>query len=347
MEHSKILKRAWDILWRYKALWVFGILVALATAGGSSGGGGSRYSFGREDFSGRFQMPDIDPAMVSTLIAVGIGVAVFLFILFVAIAIARYVAEVALIRMVNDYEDTGERHTVRQGFRIGWSRSAWRLFLIDLAVDLPAALAFLLVFALAFSPLLLLLAENDVASALGVVFTIGLFFLAIFLAILAYVALSVLKHFARRVCALEKRGVIESIREGYAIVRRNLKDIGLMWLILAGVQITWSLVLIPVAFLLIALAAAVGGGLGLAAYGIAGAGDTSWLPAVLVGVPIFILLVTLPFAFLSGLMQTFTSSTWTLAYREVRAMQRLEPKSPEPNVLDLGGGPLDFGPPAA
>lgn len=347
MEHSRILKRAWDILWRYKALWVFGILVALATAGGSSGGSGSRYSFGSDDFSGRFQMPDIDPATVSTLIAVGIGVAVFLFLLFVAIAIARYVAEVALIRMVNDYEDTGEKRTVRQGFRMGWSRSAWRLFLIDLAIYLPAALAFVLVFALALSPLLLLLTENDAASVLGVVVTIGLFFLAIFLAILAHVVLSVLNHFARRVCTLEKRGVTESIRQGYAIVRRNLKDVGLMWLLLAGVQIAWSLVLIPVAFLLIALAAAVGGGLGLAAYGIAGGGDTSWLPAVLVGAPIFMLLVTLPFAFLSGLMQTFTSSTWTLSYREVRTVERLEPSAPEPNVLDLGGGPLDFGSPAA
>jgi hypothetical protein len=68
---------------------------------------------------------------------------------------------------------------------------------------------------------------------------------------------------------------------------------------------------------------------------------------VLVGAPIFMLLVTLPFAFLGGLMQTFMSSAWTLAYRDVRALARLEEKAPEPNVLDLGGGPLDFGPPAA
>lgn len=41
----KILKRAWYILWSYRALWVFGLILALA-AGGSSGNGsnnGSRY----------------------------------------------------------------------------------------------------------------------------------------------------------------------------------------------------------------------------------------------------------------------------------------------------------------
>ena len=30
--------------------------------------------------------------------------------------------------------------TVRQGFRIGWSRTSWRLFLINLIVNLPVFL---------------------------------------------------------------------------------------------------------------------------------------------------------------------------------------------------------------
>src|SRR5665647_1180523 len=34
----KILKQAWKILWSYKILWVFGILLALTAGGGSSSG---------------------------------------------------------------------------------------------------------------------------------------------------------------------------------------------------------------------------------------------------------------------------------------------------------------------
>ena len=38
--------------------------------------------------------------------------------------------------MVDEYENTGTKMTVREGFRIGWSRTAWRLFLINLIVNL-------------------------------------------------------------------------------------------------------------------------------------------------------------------------------------------------------------------
>ena len=39
----KILQRAWHILWNYRTLWVFGLLIALAAGGaGSSGNGGGR-----------------------------------------------------------------------------------------------------------------------------------------------------------------------------------------------------------------------------------------------------------------------------------------------------------------
>ena len=41
---GKILKRSWHILWNYRVLWIFGILLALTTGGsgsGSSNSGGS------------------------------------------------------------------------------------------------------------------------------------------------------------------------------------------------------------------------------------------------------------------------------------------------------------------
>jgi len=34
--------------------------------------------------------------------------------------------------MVDGHETMGEKVGFRQGWRLGWSRSAWRLFLIDL-----------------------------------------------------------------------------------------------------------------------------------------------------------------------------------------------------------------------
>jgi hypothetical protein len=36
MNHKEILKRAWHILWNYKALWVFGFILAVTTISSSS-----------------------------------------------------------------------------------------------------------------------------------------------------------------------------------------------------------------------------------------------------------------------------------------------------------------------
>ncbi|HEX6270403.1 MAG TPA: hypothetical protein VFZ43_09220, partial [Anaerolineales bacterium] len=46
MDPIKILRRAWHILWNYRTLWVFGLILALATAGSSGGGNNSvQYQF--------------------------------------------------------------------------------------------------------------------------------------------------------------------------------------------------------------------------------------------------------------------------------------------------------------
>ena len=42
MKHSLILKRAWKILWDYKALWIFGVILAVTTT--SLGGNQLNYS---------------------------------------------------------------------------------------------------------------------------------------------------------------------------------------------------------------------------------------------------------------------------------------------------------------
>ena len=50
IDFGKILKRAWHVLWNYKILWIFGILLALtASRGNSSIGSGSGWRFGSDD----------------------------------------------------------------------------------------------------------------------------------------------------------------------------------------------------------------------------------------------------------------------------------------------------------
>jgi hypothetical protein len=321
MNHGRVLRRAWDIVWRYRALWIFGFILALTTGGG--GNNWVQYSFRGEDFSQRgLRIERIPPGVMSTLLAIGIGVACLVVLLIVVGAIARYVAETALIHMVDDHEETDQKRSVRQGFRMGWSRSAFRLFLIDLLIGVSVALAFILLFLLALAPLLLWATESTAAGALGTATTIGLGLLVVLLAIVVAVILSVLKPFFRRVCVLEELGVTAAIRQGYAMVRHNLKDVVIMWLLTFGLRIGWVIVMIPVVLLLLVVGGALGGMLGLLAGGLTGLafeGVAPWIVGGMVGIPIFILVMVAPLSFLGGLFAVFMSSTWTLTYRELHA----------------------------
>ena len=220
---------------------------------------------------------------------------------------------------------------------MGWSRTALRLFLMNLLIGLPTAVVFILLFLLAAAPLLLWITENKVAGAIGTVATIGLVFLAILLAIVVGTVLSLLMHFFRRACALEELGVIESIQQGYAVVRRHLKDVAIMWLIMVGLGLGWIFVMIPVAILLLVVAAILGGFPALLVGGLASLvfeGPVPQILAAAVGIPIFILVVAVPGLFLGGLKEVFKSSAWTLTYRELRALEGMEAEPEQLPELD-------------
>ena len=104
------------------------------------------------------------------------------------------------------------------------------------------------------------------------------------------------------------------------MVRQNLRDVGLMWLIAVGLRIGWVILMIPIVLLLLVVSGGLGAVLALLAGGLTGLafeGAAPWIVGFLVGIPIFLLLFVAPLAFLSGLFETYLSSTWTLTYREL------------------------------
>jgi hypothetical protein len=257
--------------------------------------------------------------------------------------IARYVAETALIRMVDDHEKTGEQRSVREGFRMGWSRTTFRLFMIDLLIGLPVTAVFISLFLLSAAPLLLWLTQRTPMGVIGTVSSSGLFLLVVLLSIVVGAVIAVLRRFFWRASALEELGVIESIREGLHMVRQHLKDVVVMWLIMIGVRIGWAvamiasvIVLFPLILLLIVVGGAVGGLPALLVGGLTSLfveGPVPWILGAVVGVPIFMLVVSAPWVFASGLMEVFKSSTWTLTYRELRALEGVETETEiEPEI---------------
>jgi hypothetical protein len=204
---------------------------------------------------------------------------------------------------------------------LGWSSSAWRLFLIDFVINTPLALTFLLLFGLALSPLLITIDDRPLTTVFGAVFTAGFVMLLIFLAILVTAALSLFKPSFRRACVLERQGVSASVRQGFAVVRQNFKDAGITWLVLFAVNLVWPLVLLPIVVALVGVAIFFGGASALLTAGLASLtleGALIWILTAVVGITIFLLTLVLPVTFLGGLREVFISSAWTLTYRELR-----------------------------
>ncbi len=346
MDHMKILKRAWAILWSYKALWIFGIILALTAAspsgGGGGGGGGGGASGGQN--SQNFQWPNqqdwsqflngvdnffssaITAQTANAIIGVAIALVCLAIIVGVLFRVLNYVSKTALIRMVAETESTGEKLTWRQGWRRGWSRGAWRLFLIDLVIFLPLIVIFLALFGCAAIPLLLGSLRGGQPGVPAVVATVGMVFLFIFLAIVVGLLIAMLMEIIYRVAVLENLGVFASIRRGWQLLRLNLSAVGLMWLILLGIRIGFGILMIPVVLLLIAIGLLFGGGLGAALYflvNLSGSAAASWIAAGIVGGGLFVLILSVPLLFLGGLRETYFSTVWTLTYRELPVKELL------------------------
>lgn len=363
MDNMKILKRAWYIVWNYRTLWIFGFIMALTVGGATSRsfGSNSGYRYNTDPNIQKnitlpswaeqpFQSPQ---AFVEALRSAGytvseainsqpeIGTFISFMVVFLIVMIffgigmkmIGYVSETAVIRMVDEYEGTSKKVSIREGFHYGWSLTSWRLFLIDLLiVSLPS---------LVFISILGLLVWGGVSLGINigttqgwvfsVVFLVGLAFLTVFLFSIYFVSVSLLRNFFVRSCALEQVGVRTAIQNGYALVRANWKEVGLFWLIMIGLGIAWSILsiillilLIPffvVSFIVAALVASLPGLLMGGFSSIFLSGYWPIVVGIVFGLPLFIPLAGSPILFFEGLAQLFKSASWTLVYRELKSIK--------------------------
>ena len=413
MDTFQILKKSWQNVWRYRALWVFGVILALTTFSwgpliftGGHDGDDQEYSNRSVEFvlpdrartylpistlilheqqiervvviyKGR--VPDYQPRGADLLvrytpnvefslteitsqpggglrydrlgfesehlrlaIMILVGLAAFALIMWILTIVGRYVSTTALIHMVDEEAQTGGRLSARQGLGIGWSRTAWRLFLIDLCINIPAAMAVLLLFALVAAPVILATSAGSWVVIAGAVISGGLFFLAILATILGLALLGLLRVFVRRACVLEHLGVFAAISSGYATLRSDLMSAGLVWLVWVGLRAVWPLLMMPVGLLLLGLAIFIGGMPGLLVGGLssifASGGDLPAILGIIVGFTLFTLTLFVPLVFLGGLREVFFSSMWTLTYREIHSQAQQISPAPLRRALEAPQG---------
>jgi hypothetical protein len=364
---GKILKRAWHILWNYKILWIFGILLALTAGGGRVSGnsaGGSGYQFSGNDGTNWYN-PNYQPGQaireltdwfnqdivplfehpdqhITTFIWIGVAFVLFILILAVIFTFIRYVSETALLRMVDEHEQTGTKVGFKAGWKLGWSRRAFRLWVIDLVISIPAILFVALLIGLGVLVFFSIESGRNVLAVGGTVSAIGCAFVFILAFIILMVFLRLLRQFFARKAALEETTVGESFRQGWAMFKRNWKSAALMWLVMLGIGIGVGIagtiaffLLIPVFIILLVPAVIVSAIPGAIAFGISSI-FAHWIVAAIIGIivalPFFFTVLLAPLTLISGWYTVYASSVWTLTYREMKAIEGLAPAA-EAEVL--------------
>ena len=360
MDTMKILKRAWYILWNYRTLWVFGFLLALTVGGASFGnlGSNSGYRFNNnQDIQRSFPIPwegqnfqnltEFRDAVRSALnngveavhtqpglgALVGFTVAfIVLVILFsIGMTILRYVSETATIRMVDEFDASGQKVSINKGFHQGWSPAAWKLFLVDLLISFVPGLILLVLIGLILWGFVSMAITTGMAGAAAITMTVfmaGMVFLLVLVFGLYFVLMGLVRNFIARALILEQVGIRAALHQGFSLVQKRWKDIGLFWLVMIGLGLAWWIVSLVLVFFLIPFFI-VSLFMGLLIAGIPGllVGLFSSLfvsefwpivIGVLFGLPLFIPVVASPMLFVEGLALLFRYTVWNLVYREVQ-----------------------------
>ncbi|HTX93202.1 MAG TPA: hypothetical protein VMC09_18450 [Anaerolineales bacterium] len=360
---EKILKRAWHILWNYKVLWIFGILLVL-TAGGRGSthfGSNSSYRFNDGGYQGANGYHGLNPSTnpqvqqmnmwfqqnleplyfhpaehIATFVWIGVALLLFCVIIGALFALVRYPAEAAVIRMVDGYEQNGEKVGFGAGWKLGWNHRAFRMWWIDFLIQgLPGLVLVLLIGGLVAG--IVVKAIHTDPTSMWV--TLGASILAMIVLALVFglglAFLRLLRQFFWRKLALNDLGTRAAFQSGWAMFKRNWKSGALMWLVLFGLGIGFFIayaialfILIPIFILLCIPALIVAVIPGLMAFGIASLFASPLVAAIIGGicaVPFFFLVVGSPLLLLQGWFQIYESTVWTLTFREINALESVAP----------------------
>jgi hypothetical protein len=282
MDYGNILSRAWQIVWKYKILWIFGILASFVQAGTSSG----------TNISYRFSSGDVGQGVSNlfgnvsqnTLIALGLMAAVVLLVLWLVAIFLGTLGVIGLVRGTLQ-ADAGAQSLVFADLFSNSMPFFWRVLGLNV-------LAFLVIIIL--SPIIGLLA----------VCTCGIGFIALVLFIQVYLQL------ANIGIVVENRGIMDALGRSWELIRSHFGDVLVMAILLGVVGFLVTLILgIPLfltlgpVIVVMITGAVTGTKLAIPGGAIAaGLCFLAYLPVLLI---------------LSGILRAFLTASWTLTYQRL------------------------------
>ena len=304
MDIGAILSKTWHITWKYKGLWILGILGGCSASGRGGGGGqgssGLRgYQFDSGDFQGfEFEgvpwLEDFFRNFTEELaIAVVLGIILIVLALTLLFVVLGVIGQAGLIAGFAR-ADEGSDVTLGEAFNLGMQHF-WRLLGIRVIVTLVGLI-------LGGALVIGLVVFGVLTLGIGIICMLPLLCLLIpvGMAVDAYVILTM-------VTAVEEdAGVFDSFKLAWNTVRENVGSLVVMALILiVGGGIISFLFALP--FIGVGLPALLGF--------ISGAEEAIVSGLVISGMCLLLLIPVI--VLLNGILTTFTTGAWTLTYRRL------------------------------
>jgi hypothetical protein len=294
MDISNIFKRAWEITWKHKGLWVLGIL-ANCSGGGSQGS--SNISRIPEYRTGGGEFPQIERWLQSvpeeTWIAIGLAAVCGMLLLALILWMLTAIGNGGLIAGFQMAE-IGKTVTLGGTFQQG-IRYFWKLLVIQLILGLASLVVF---------------APVIIGGVLMSVLTLGIGLICLFplicLLVPVGIAISIFTLLTQIALIVEDLDIVAAFQRAWEVFRSNLGNVIVMGLILGiGGFVVGLIIAIP--FVLMVLPFVTGLIVGT---------DTSSLAGL--SVTIIGILLYVPVALVaSGIKRTFITGSWTLTYRDL------------------------------
>jgi hypothetical protein len=328
---GEIITRAWKITWKFKVLWIFGILA------GCGGGNGSRYNFNNSgsnldnesnpfsqftgDLSSERMIEDFlskSQEFISGYTAIIVGVILLVCVLWIVFYFVGVMGKTGLIKGTDRAENGAETLS----FGTLWTESLpyfWRMFGLNMLVGLPFVIFVLAILAAG-------LGLAGFSSFTGETPNTGSFaiiagMLAIFVPLMCIIGLlaivvGMVVEQAQNAIVLEDLGILAGLNRGWNVFKSAILTIIILAIIIGVISaVVGFVVAVPVI-----LAA------GMAVFGVVPSGGESLFLPVLIFGACFVLYLPVLLT-LSGILTAFSQSVWTLTYKRLTA-----PATPSPTA---------------
>jgi hypothetical protein len=284
LDFGGVLRRAWQITWNNKILWLFGIFSTIMSGGNGRGANsGTRFNLNNPRQVLPPQFHDLDQTVVLLIV---LGIIAVIIIVAIVLFILGVIGRGGLIGGIRTAETQG-KVTFGEAFAIGRAKF-WTVLGIGLVVWVVS----------------LILAGASLISFL----TICLAPLAC-IGFLLLILLNLYARLAQIAAVHDNVGIGEALPRALRFIQANLGQVILLGLILVIIQYVISFVLVlPLAAIALPIILSVAGYANDAPL-VGGAGIAVAGLCVVVYIPVLIVL--------GGIVETWVMSCWTLAYRQL------------------------------